>query len=215
MKTQINLLHKEFKPKFAWICSEHFLVLIALTVAICIAAYITGVSFKNNQQAKLDGLKQQLASTQETTEELTQSLERRVSDPVLKNQLSSFKKMSESKSILVNHIRELSTVERRSFSSLLDALAQSSSNDLWLTGFDFTSNNINLYGELANPNALPIWLSTLSNTDFFDGQEFGQAHVEKIQDNLTFKLTSMVKSNESILANNRQTNTNIDEEQRP
>lgn len=213
MKNQINLLHKEFKPKFVWVCSEHFLLLIAITLIICIAAYMAGISYKNSHQEKLDGLKQQLASSQVTTDELTGSVEQRISDPVLKNQLESFTKKSQAKSVLVSHVRELSTVKQRSFSSLLDSLAQSSSNDLWLTGFDFKSNNINLHGKLANPNALPKWISQLSDTDFFKGQEFGQASVEKIQDDLTFKLTSMVKNEQLVFANNVK--PNIDVEQRP
>ncbi len=192
MKNQINLLSDDFKPQFSWICGEHFLILIVLSLLISLLGYTFSVSYLNNQEGKVNELQAKLSAQQSAVAEMTLALENRVTNPALQNQLLSIKEKTKSRSILVNHIRDLSLLKQRSFSSMFDALGQSSSNRLWLTSFEVNSNNLNLAGALSQPKALPVWIKQLSDTAFFKGQEFNLASVSKEQNGLTFTLTSIV-----------------------
>lgn len=200
MKSQINLLQRQFVPKFEWVCANHFFGLTASAIVLCIVAYgLTGY-FYQQKEAQVARLKNDIAQQQQRIEELTRDLTSRVTDPLLESKLRSFSEQTRTRGLLLNHIRTLSALKQRSFSVLFDSLAQSSSSELWLTHFLVTPDQLNIEGHIAAPRALPIWIGQLSKTDFFQGQEFNLASVQREDSGLTFQLTSVTTSSSDALA---------------
>lgn len=205
MKTQINLLQRELVPKFEWVCASHFSALIALVMVLSAAAY--GLIYYSHQQTQHQAgiLHKSISSEQRSIDELSKAITARITNPLLKSKLANFKEQARDRSHLLNHIRNLSALKQRSFSSMFDSLSQSHNEELWLTDFEVTPNKLHLQGQIAKPRALPLWISQLSRTDFFKGQEFNVASVEREQNILVFKLNSKQKSpvvgNEATLAN--------------
>lgn len=195
MKSQINLLSDEFIPKFEWVCSEHFIGAIVGVILLCSGVY--GFSVYRHQQITVEvaSLKKDIARQQVSIDELTLALTTRVADPLLESKLAHFSQQTRSRGQLLNHIRNLSVLKQRSFSVLFDSLAQSSSSQLWLTHFMVTENELNIEGEIATPSALPLWISELSKTNFFKGQAFNLANVEREDERLVFQLNSVNKAN--------------------
>jgi len=206
MKSQINLLHQEFTPKFEWVCASHFVAAIISTILLCSGVYgLTHYQLlEKEQQVAL--IKQDIKRQQNSIQELTLALTERDSDPLLASKLASFTEQTRTRVMLLNHIKSLSALKQRSFSALFDSLAQSNSNELWLTDFLVTPEELNIEGLIARPRALPVWISELSQTDFFKGQQFNVASVEREQDELVFKLNSVNKTGAQNITKSGVTN---------
>lgn len=206
MKSQINLLHEEFRPKFELVCSSHFAG--AILVAILLSSGVYGLTTYrlHLKQQQVAAIKTEIKQQQDSIEELTLALTQRASDPVLTSKLASFAEQTRTRGMLLNEIRNLSGLKQRSFSGLFDSLSQSHSTELWLTEFLVTPNELNIEGLIAKPRALPLWISELSQTDFFKGQEFNVASVAREQDSLVFKLNSVNKAQSNKIANAEVTN---------
>lgn len=194
MKSQINLLHKQFVPHFEWVCASHFFALIVFTMVLAAGGYGWSFYHLEQRQAAVDKLARQLQTKQQNVDELTTALTERATDPVLEAKFNNLRASTRGRTVLLNHVESLSGLKQRSFSSLFDSLAQSSSRHLWLTKFNVTVEELNFEGQLSQPKALPVWISQLSDTEFFKGQEFGDASLERKQDKLLFSLNSNANS---------------------
>ena len=206
MKSQINLLHDQFIPKFEWVCAQHFVGLIVIVTMLCGASYGVTNYVYTQKEAKVAAIKRQIQQQQSSIEELTNALSQRLADPSLQEQLSNFAKQTGSRNALLDQVRSLSTLKQRSFSSLFDSLAQSSSSELWLTQFLVTPEQLDLAGGISTPRALPKWISQLSKTEFFAGQEFSVAKVERKESGLIFILNSVNSDPSATLASVEVTN---------
>ena len=206
MKSQINLLHDQFIPKFEWVCAQHFVGLIVIVTMLCGASYGVTNYVYTQKEAKVAAIKRQIQQQQSSIEELTNALSQRLADPSLQEQLSNFAKQTGSRNALLDQVRSLSTLKQRSFSSLFDSLAQSSSSELWLTQFLVTPEQLDLAGGISTPRALPKWISQLSKTEFFTGQEFSVAKVERKESGLIFILNSVNSDRSATLASVEVTN---------
>lgn len=191
MKSQINLLHSEFVPKFTWVCAQHFVGIIVLSTLLCAGGYGAANYMYQQKEQEVAGIQKLVTKQQQSIEEITNALTNRLSDPAMQNELNMLTAQSSSRDLLLNHIRNLSALKQRSFSALFDSLAQSSSSQLWLTHFLITPEELNLEGGISTPRALPLWISELSKTDFFAGQEFSVASVDRNDKGLTFTLNSV------------------------
>jgi Tfp pilus assembly protein PilN len=200
VKSQINLLHKEFIPRFEWVCSSHFVGLIIGTVVLCLGAYGITSYYHVQKQQQVTQIKNQIKLQQSSIAELTSALTSRVVNPQLQSKLTSFTEETRSRNLLLNQIRNLSALKQRSFSVLFDSLSQATSSQLWLTNFLVTPEQLHLQGKLSTPQALPTWINELSKTPFFTGQEFNLASVERNDRDLVFELKSVSKEQVSNLA---------------
>lgn len=206
MKSQINLLHEEFRPKFEWVCASHFAGAILIAVVLSCGVYGLSNYRLHLKEQQVAAIQKEIKQQQDSIEELTLALTKRESDPVLTSKLASFAEQTRTRTMLLNQIRNLSALKQRSFSGLFDSLSQSNSTELWLTEFLVTPNELNIEGLIAKPRALPLWISELSQTDFFKGQEFNVASVAREQDSLVFKLNSVNKAKSINIANAEVTN---------
>jgi Tfp pilus assembly protein PilN len=95
-------------------------------------------------------------------------------------------------------IEDMGELKQKSFFQLFDALAKADSDDVWLTTFIVNENDLSISGSLAKPSALTKWIGELSNTPFFNGQEFDDALIIRGDQGLTFHLTSTQKTSDLL-----------------
>lgn len=190
MKTNINLLHEEFRPKFEWVCGAHLKGIILLVAILCVLVY-SGLSYLHGQvSSQVNSITADIVTQQQTIEELSGALSARTTDPLLESKLANLKLLSKEKSSLFANIQNLTTLESKSFSLLFDDLSGVKSQDLWLEQFSVTPKTLSLIGKISKPNALPVWVGELSETQFFSGQTFNLASVERDETGLGFELIS-------------------------
>ncbi|MGQ8366076.1 PilN domain-containing protein [Glaciecola sp. 1036] len=190
MKHQINLYHQEFRPHFEIFNAAH-LTFVTLICALLIAIAYAGFSYQlNGQKDQLKATQARYSEVEQEIAGLSTQLAQRTGSPLLKAKLDRFTQDLTQHQLLVNKIQSISDLKNKSFSELFDAFSNSYTNDLWLTSFSVLENDLTIKGQLSNPSALPNWISKLSNTGFFKGQEFADAIVQRTDDILMFRLTS-------------------------
>lgn len=192
MKSSINLLAPEFKPRFEWVCASHLTFLVVFTLIFTSITYAGSYYLYDLKLNEVDAIEARINTEQNTINELTTALTSRTTDPLLESKLANFIALTQSRSVLLKQIKGLSSLKQRSFSVLFDSFAQAHSPELWLTEFEVSPSDMNISGQISRPKALPIWISQLSETDYFKGQQFDDASVEREQNMLVFKLNSSV-----------------------
>jgi Tfp pilus assembly protein PilN len=192
MKSRINLYHPEFRPTFEWITGPHLLLSTAL--ALCLGMSVYGGLYYWQQQTQLlaDNLNMSISQQQQNIDEFTLALQNRSGDPVLAAQLNQLQNSRMAQETLLQRVKGMSQLKQKSFSTLFDALSSSNSSSLWLTSFTINEADLTIRGSLAKPSALTQWITKLSNTEFFKGQEFDDAKLIREDEQLIFELSSVV-----------------------
>lgn len=200
MKVRINLYHREFRPAFEWITAGHLFVLLGLCLLLSGGAFTGLQSWKENVERDADSIGVKLAQEQQIISELTTALQSRADSPLLTAQIDNLQNQMSSKQTLLNKVKGMSELKQKSFSGLFNALADADSNELWISTFTVNETDLNINGSLANPSALTKWISDLSNTEFFRGQEFYDARVVRDNGQLSFELNSSKKLSDVLVA---------------
>jgi len=146
--------------------------------------------YKGKAEAELTSVQSELSKIESQVSELRNELEARTEDPILKAKLSAAIDDVKTQQTLVAQIQSLSGLKSKAFSGLFDAFSSNNKPNLWLTSFTVNENDLTIKGELSAPTALPNWISGLTNSAYFNGQEFSDAVVERNQGSLAFELTS-------------------------
>jgi Tfp pilus assembly protein PilN len=200
MKSRINLYHAEFRPVFEWITGPHLLLSTAL--AVCLGASIYGGLYYWQQQTQLlaDNLNVSISQQQRNIDEFTIALKNRAGDPLLAAKLNQLQDSRMAQETLLLRVKDMSQLKQKSFSTLFDALSSSDSSSLWLTSFTVNEADLTIRGSLVKPSALTQWITKLSQTEFFKGQEFDDAQLLRENEQLTFELSSVVTEKSLIAA---------------
>jgi Tfp pilus assembly protein PilN len=204
VKSQINLLHQEFRPHFQLVCGAHLISLVVVALTLSSLAYAGLTYLQSDIDSQKAAIKKTIQKNQQVMEELTDELTSRVPDPILVNKLAELKLKAGERSQLLANLKKLSGLKKRSFSTLFDGLAHAQSNKLWLTEFSVTQDKMNVKGVLTQPNALPSWINNLSSTEFFKGQTFNVASLLRDEGILSFELISQPSA---VLPNDEKTST--------
>lgn len=195
MKSQINLLHEEFIPRFRWITGSHFFSLILLSAALCLGFYGYFYFQYENKNDFATSIKDEINLRQTTIDDLTKSLTERTTDPVLEGRLANLIAQTNMRNELLTKVRGLSSLEQRSFSNMFTSFAEADTSDIWLTEFTASTEDLSIQGSMSAPKTLPVWLDKLSQTVFFQNQEFDVASLERKGDLLNFELKTQEQTN--------------------
>jgi hypothetical protein len=190
MKSQINLLQAEFTPRFEWVSGSHLFGLVIVTLLLSGLSYAVSFYWYAGKVDEVAEIRTLINGEQAIVEELSSILANRKVDPRLESKRANFIALTQSRSILLNQISHLSGPKQTSFSTLFDSFSQAHSSELWLTDFLVNRNQLTINGQVTRPKALPMWISQLSKTPFFVGQQFDDASVSREQDVLRFSLNS-------------------------
>lgn len=195
MKSQINLLHEEFIPRFRWISGSHFFSLVLFSVVFCVVFYGYFYLAYESESVIAESIQDDINVRQSTIDDLTNSLTERTTDPVLEGRLTSLIAQTKMRNELLNKVKGLSSLEQRTFSNMFTSFAEADVGDIWLTEFTASSEDLSIQGSMSRPKTLPIWLEKLSQTVFFQNQEFDVASLERKDDLLNFELRTAERTN--------------------
>lgn len=195
MKSQINLLHEEFIPRFRWITGSHFFSLIIFSAALCFGFYGYFYFQYENETEIAKSIQDDVTLRQSTIDDLTKSLTDRSTDPVLESRLADLITQTRMRNELLNKVKGLSSLEQRSFSNMFTSFAEADTSDIWLTEFTASTEDLSIQGSMSAPKTLPVWLDKLSQTIFFQNQEFDVASLERKGDLLNFELKTQEQIN--------------------
>lgn len=182
MKSRVNLFVDELRPRVA-LFTLNF-VSFVWTVALLLMLFIWFWVGQNATSVKdqLAEKNAQNAMLQTRLTDLSQQLSKRREDPQLLAQIAHLKQDIQDKQYVLQAIGKLDQLESQNFPAIMTDLATVHQPNLWLTQIKVENNKVHLQGRVTDPSVIPSWLKQLGQSTFFAGQDFGQAQIQRQQD---------------------------------
>jgi len=193
---QVNLYQSSLKPKPINI---GFYALLAAVSILGIAVGIASVYLTNAVHDECDHVAQalkQLSDEQARVKSLEAALKKQDVDSALMSELAMWQKKVDDLKQAITTLD--TTVHAHGFSAYLQALANQSIAEVWLTRirFDTEQQQIDLEGSTFKSDKIPDFLQQLQTEPAFHGRTFAQLHIEtseKIPKLMNFKLSTHVE----------------------
>lgn len=198
MKTRINLYAAEFKPKkeilnLVQLISINILVLVVMFTFIYLA-----VSERNEMQAQMQQLDQDMSELRETNKELAEKAAKHIKNPGLEQQLVILNSRLGYQQDILSLLSGLSDVKSSGFSILMQDLARLRDRDIRLKRIQLNNNEITFEGLARYHQAIPRWVRQFKQGTSLQNREFSQLHIGRNDDDtITFTLTNSAKNEDA------------------
>ncbi|MEP1448672.1 MAG: PilN domain-containing protein [Paraglaciecola sp.] len=196
MKNRINLYHPEFHPKLRLLSLTIVIASWVLTAILCGFLYFYFATEQQNFQAEIGILERDKQQQKILVTELQIAVDSLKIDPVLLQKVENNQQLVNLKKRVLDELsgREQSTTQ--GYSNLMIDLASHNQTGLWLTHINLNGAKVELQGATTDSALVPKWLSSLGQTDYFNGQEFADTRLYLDSDKqLKFVVSSAEESN--------------------
>ncbi|WP_115720063.1 PilN domain-containing protein [Gallaecimonas mangrovi] len=191
MKHNLNLLSAELLPPPQSLNARTLL----LSWALVTAALALALGFGYWQKSQVLGQKQQLqAQLKQKQKQLTAketALKGHVADKALLAQRDLLALDRDNAKALLTRVDELNQLPQDGFSPVLQALAESTVNGLWLNDIRIEGQQLSLTGHAFKAPLVMQWLQGFASQPALAGRQFGRLAMDQQKDgNMAFSLAS-------------------------
>ncbi len=180
MKQRINLYQPGLQPVKQSLALSSMLVLMLVVSVICLLLW-GGIQWQQRQQQQLNTqAEQQLKRQQEQLALLQQALLQRQPASALLTERNLLKRRVEQQIALRQYLIAQQSRSDYAYSVVLQQLADADISSLWLTRFTLRSGRSELQGLSIEPAAVPGWLESLRQYDYFQGQRFSELRLQQL-----------------------------------
>lgn len=180
MSQQINLLLEELRPRFDWLA-------LPVVASAALAGLLLVVILASMNAWRLDGLnsrenaiRAQLAGLQQQVQSLSERLGARKGDLTLDKQLEAARTSVGQRQEVLNVVAQGNLPSSQTYSGLLQGFSRQIVEGVWLTGFGFAQNNIEIRGRLTDPALLPVYIGRLNGEAAFAGRRFSTLDMKAV-----------------------------------
>ncbi|MBU3005074.1 PilN domain-containing protein [Paraglaciecola arctica] len=203
MKNRINLYHPEFHPKLRLLSLNIVIATWVFTAILCGLLYFYFASEQQNLQAELGILERDKQKQQILATELQIAVDSLKIDPVLLQKVEDNQQLVNLKKRVLDELSGREQLTTQGYSNLMIDLAGHNQTGLWLTHINLNGAKVEVQGATTDSALVPKWLSSLGQTDYFNGQEFADTRLYLDSDKqLKFIISSGNESNQEVGANN-------------
>lgn len=172
MSQQINLLLPALRPRFDWLALP--VVAGAAVVGLVLIAILAvlGVSQAANLKDREAEIRNQLAAVQQQVQALGQSLAARQGNTALATEIAATRLAVTQRQEVLAVIAQGDVTQGNAYSGLLQGFSRQIVDGVWLLGFGFAGQEIEIRGRLLDPALLPTYISRLNDEPAFVGRRF-------------------------------------------
>ena len=188
MKHTINLYPSELRPRVE-LLTVHTVFIAMVFTAVC-AWGVNNWFVANNEELMVDlnTLNNEISRKTSVLAIIHAELENRAEDPRLVDISTIKERELREKLFLIDALNQRDTLKTKSFAQLLHSLAVTANQDVWLTGIHVVNNDLVLHGMSQTPEAVPRWIASLSDHEYFTGKQFASAQMSRAEDHVRFVL---------------------------
>lgn len=172
MSQQINLLLPALRPRFDWLALP-VVAGVSLAGLLLLCAWsvfsLVQVDHARGREAAIKG---QLAALQQQVQSLGQSLGARRSDDGLSRQIEAARLGISQRQEVLNLVAQGDIAGGNAYSGLLQGFSRQVTEGVWLVGFGFADQDIEIRGRLVEPALLPTYIGKLNAEPAFAGRHF-------------------------------------------
>lgn len=203
MKNRINLYHPEFHPKLRLLSLNIVIASWMFTAILCGLLYFYFASEQQNFQTELGILERDKQQQQILATELQIAVDSLKIDPVLLQKVENNQQLVNLKKRVLDELSGREQLTTQGYSNLMIDLASHNQTGLWLTHINLNGAKVEMQGATTDSALVPKWLSSLGQTDYFNGQEFADTRLYLDSDKqLKFIISSGNESNQEVGASN-------------
>lgn len=172
MSQQINLLLPALRPRFDWLALPVVAgASLAGLLLLCAwsAVSLVQVDQVRGREAAVRG---QLASLQQQVQSLGRSLGARQTDDGLARQIEAVRLAISQRQEVLNLVAQGDIAGGNAYSGLLQGFSRQVLEGVWLVGFGFADQDIEIRGRLVEPALLPTYIGKLNAEPAFAGRHF-------------------------------------------
>lgn len=180
MSQQINLLLPELRPRFDWLALPVVgsAALLALLLLVAVGSY--NLVRSNGLSARDANLRTQVQGLQQQVQQLATRLGARRGDTALDDQLAAARLAVTQRQEVLDIVARGDLAAGSTYSGLLQGFARQGMNGVWLVGFGFAQNDIEIRGRLAEPALLPAYIQRLNGEPAFAGRQFAALDMQGV-----------------------------------
>lgn len=203
MKNRINLYHPEFHPKLRLLSLNIVIATWVFTAILCGLLYFYFASEQQNFQTELGILERDKQQQQILATELQIAVDSLKIDPVLLQKVENNQQLVNLKKRVLDELSGREQLTTQGYSNLMIDLASHNQTGLWLTHINLNGAKVEMQGATTDSALVPKWLSSLGQTDYFNGQEFADTRLYLDSDRqLKFIISSGNESDQEVGASN-------------
>ncbi len=172
MSQQINLLLPALRPRFDWLALP-VVASVALAGLLLLSFWsVVSLMQVDNVRSREAAIKGQLAALQQQVQSLGHNLGARLTDDGLSRQIEAARLAVSQRQEVLNLVAQGDLAGGNAYSGLLQGFSRQVLNGVWLVGFGFADQDIEIRGRLVDPALLPAYITKLNAEPAFAGRHF-------------------------------------------
>ena len=182
MSQQINLYEDRLRPRLE-LATGRNLSMSALLLLLLMGAWSYQSSLDASRKALATAaLAKTVASTQDTLQQLSQTLAQRKLSPALSAELENTRAKLAAGQELLDLLDSGKLGHHGGFSAFMTGFARQARDDLWLTGFQISQGGeaIEIRGRLFEPSRLADYVQRLNGVAVFQGRRFAALDMQHV-----------------------------------
>tara|TARA_R110001606_G_scaffold254366_2_gene402308 strand:- start:1044 stop:1655 length:612 start_codon:yes stop_codon:yes gene_type:complete len=202
MKSRINLYLPELQPKLEVLTLSFVLSIWFVSLTIFGAIYFLSYSHEQEVFGELTAVQNKKNELEGRLLVLSESLAARTEDPRLIATIESKQFDVRQKQRVIAELSGQERFKSNGFAGLMKGLAEHHQAGLWLTRIHLNEQQVVLEGGATDSSLIPKWVSSLSLTERFKGQEFSTTKLYR-DDNKQLNFTLATKSTSAEQGNGK------------
>lgn len=182
MKQHVNLYSAQLTPQREPLSLKRLLQLELTIIVLLVVVFVVIWQGQQQQQQQLRQAQHELQQQQQQLELFQQAVMQRSALPQVVAERDAVQLQLQHQQALQAYLVQQQQ-QRRSvrYSEVLRHLDEVNVPQLWLTAFRLTMQQASLDGLTTEPAAVPRWLQSLQQYDYFKGQKFNQLGLEQTE----------------------------------
>ncbi|WP_333608369.1 PilN domain-containing protein [Arsukibacterium sp.] len=180
MKQQVNLYSAQLTPQHEPLSLKRLLQLEIVIVTLLVIVFAVLWQSQQQQQQQLRLAQQELQQQQQQLQLFQQAVLQRSPLPQVVAERDSLQLQLQQQQALQTYLAQQQQQQRTvRYSVVLQHFDEANVPQLWLTRFRLNLQQASLEGMTTEPAAVPRWLQSLRQFDYFKGQKFNQLALEQ------------------------------------
>lgn len=191
MKTRVNLLIDEYRPRLELLSLNLllFLTVLSLSSVVVVNLLVSHQAATANQT--LAQTRAEQSQRQQKIAKLSEQMARQQENPQLIAKRQSLQSEISQKRLLLAQLGGREAQKSRGFAEIMLDLAKQHDSDLWLTKINLDNDLIKFEGQTINASSVPKWVGNLSRSSYFQSAEFASARLYRDdQEAINFTLST-------------------------
>lgn len=181
MAQQINLIINELKPRRDWLDLRLVLAVGGASALLMGALTLHAKVQQSTAEASRVTVQAEVDRLQQAVVDLSKAIAERKPDSFLVAEIARQREALGLREVALRLVDEGKAGNARGFSALMGGFSRQQMEGVWLTGFDFVDQQIEIRGRLKDYSLLPAYIRKLNSEEVFKSYRFSDLDMKGVE----------------------------------